>query len=54
LSRNHILDISDTTPGSPLMLLTNNVRTNIIESFKGPEFDKRELEDLVKPVKVKI
>ncbi|KAG2235354.1 hypothetical protein INT48_004973, partial [Thamnidium elegans] len=51
LSRNHILDISDTTPGSPLMLLTNNVRTNIIESFKGPEFDKRELENLVKLVK---
>ncbi|KAI9342413.1 hypothetical protein BD770DRAFT_204888 [Pilaira anomala] len=37
LSRNHILDISDTAPEAPFMLLTNGLRTHLIQSFKGKE-----------------
>lgn len=51
LSRNHILDISDTSLGSPLMLLSSNLRNAIVEPSKGPEFEGKELDHVMKHAK---
>ncbi|KAI7867571.1 hypothetical protein BDF14DRAFT_1802310 [Spinellus fusiger] len=48
LSRNHILDLSDASPGSPITLLDNALRENIISDSKEPEFEERDLKQIDK------